>query len=426
MKEQDRIQSQPDAEQLAAASARNPEGAELHPLIGILTQFALRKWLIAKVTGVSLLAGLILCFVLPVRYTAVTRIMPPKQTPSTTTFLNSQMGGLALSDMTSGGLLKDPNAIYIGLLKSRPIADAIIHRFSLTAVYGSRDMTAARKKLESRTEVVSEKSTLISISVTDADKDRAASIANAYTEQLRILSKTISVTEASRRRLFFEEQLQAQKEALAAAEAAFQQVEQNRGLVHLDAQANVIIGSLAALHGQIAAKEVELEALRSYSTEHNPDLQLAERELSAMQAEAAQMELHSQPTGYSDMGLKDVPKAGLEYVRAERELQYQQSFFDLLLKQYEAARLDEAKEAAVIQVVEPAIEPDRISAPARWAILLLSAFTGVFLGLVLARLLRVADLALSDPAYAQAIQGLKCAISGSKATEPSRSPWPVA
>lgn len=388
--------------------------------IEVLTQLAESKQLIAKVTGTSILIGLIVCFALPVRYTAVTTIMPPKQTQSTTTFLNSQMAGGSLADMAGGGgLLKDPNAIYIGLLKSRPIADTIIGKFCLTKVYRSRDMTAARKDLEDNTQVVSEKSTLISISVTDGDKKRAADMANAYTEQLRVLSKTISVTEASRRRLFFEEQLASQREALIAAEVAFQQVQQSKGLVHLDAQANVMIGSLAVLHGQIAAKEVDLQALRSYSTEHNPEVQLAERELSTMQGEAGQMEQHSQPTGYSDMGLKDLPKAGLDYVRAERELQYQQSFFDLLLRQYEAARLDEAKEAAVIQVVEPAIEPDRKSAPKRIAILLLSTSIGLFLGFVLARMLNSIKVELSDPERARALRKLRCAFIGQRYREDS-------
>jgi uncharacterized protein involved in exopolysaccharide biosynthesis len=412
MVEKDSIRPQRGAEPQATALSEDHESAQLHQVIDVLTQLALRKRLIAGVSGFSLLAGIILCIALPVRYTAVTRIMPPKQTQSTTSLLNSQLGGAALSDMAGGGgFLKDPNAIYIGLLKSRPVADVIIEKFGLRKAYASRDMTAAREKLESNTQIVSERSTLISISVTDSDKKRAADLANAYTDQLRILSKTISVTEASRRRLFFEEQLKSQKEALVAAETAFQQVQKNMGLVHLDAQAGVIIGSLASLHGQIAAKEVELQTLRSYSTEHNPDVQMAELELSAMQAEASQIKQHSQPTGYSDMGLKDIPTAGLEYVRAQRELQYQQSFFDLLLRQYEAARLDEAKEAAVIQVVEPAIEPDRKSAPNWLSILSFSASIGVFLGFVLVRLLRWAESTASNSAHTGALRKLKCAIA---------------
>lgn len=215
------------------------------------------------------------------------------------------------------------------------------------------------------------------------------------------------VPEASRRRLFFEEQLKSEEESLIGAEIAFQQVQLKKGLVHLDAQTNVIIGSLAALRGQIAAKEVELQALRSYSTEHNSEVQLAERELSAMQGEAAQMEQHSQTNGYSDIGLKDVPKAGLDYIRAERELQYQQSLFDMLLRQYEAAKLDEAKEAATIQVVEPAIPPDKKSSPHRAQILLLFTALGF---LSACSYLYLSDLVQRNSDIAQSLAELRVAL----------------
>jgi len=400
-------------------SPQHPSGAATtemvsapdHTLIDVLTQLALRKWLIAKVTGISIVIGLILCFVLPVRYTAVTMIMPPKQTQSTTSFLNTQLVGGGLGDMAAGGLLKDPNAIYIGLLKSRPVADAIIYQFGLMKVYNAHDMTGARKELKKNTEIVSEKSTLLSISVTDGDKKRAAEMANTYAEKLRELSKTISFTEASRRRIFFEEQLKTQKEVLIQAEVAFQQIQQTKGLLRLDTQAGMIIGSLAAMRGQIAAKEIQLQALRSYSTEHNSDVQLVERELATMQAEATQMEQHSQANSYSDMGLKDVPKAGMEYIHAQRELQYQEALYDTLMRQFEAARLDESKEAAVIQVVEPAIPPERKSAPKRWLLLPLFTFGGLFAGCLLAQLAWWLKRAQSDPEHATQLRGLKCALT---------------
>jgi uncharacterized protein involved in exopolysaccharide biosynthesis len=399
----------------ASLDHRDAEAMPDHTMIDALTQLVIRKWLIARVAGVSILIGLILCFALPTRYTAITMIMPPKQTQSTTSFLNSQMSMGGLGDAGGALGLKDPNAIYIGLLKSRPIADAIIAQFNMASVYHSKDMTAARKKLRQNTEVLSEKSTLISISVTDKDRKRAAAIANAFTEQLRVLSKSISLAEATRRRVFFEAQLKNQKEVLIADEVAFQQVQQSKGLVHLDAQANVIIGSLAQLHAQIAAKEVELQALRSYSTEHNPDVQLTEREISTMEAEAGHMEQHSQSTGYSDMGLKDVPKAGLEYIRAERELQYQQSLYDLLLRQYEAARLDEAKEAAVIQVVEPAIEPERISSPKRALMMVLFGILGTLIGSIWALILWWRELVQEfDPVVAKRLADLTRALRGAK------------
>jgi uncharacterized protein involved in exopolysaccharide biosynthesis len=271
-------------------------------------------------------------------------------------------------------------------------------------------MTAARKKLAKRTAITSEKTGFISVSVTDKDKQRAAQMANAYTDELRTLTKTLAVTEASQRRLFYEEQLKQAKEALVSAELAFQQVQQNKGLVQLDAQAKAMIESEAALRAQVAAKQVEVQALRSYSTENNPDVQLAERQLSTLQAEASHLGQGNHGVGFSDMGLADVPGAGLEYLRADHELRYRQALMDMLMKQYDAARLDEAKDAAIIQVVEPAIEPDRKSSPKRALIIVLSTFVGFFFGCILALFLWGKELAQLDPDVAKQIQEFRCAL----------------
>ena len=164
-------------------------------------------------TGIAFLIGIVVSLLLPVSYTATTEIMTPQQTQQSTALLMSQ---LALNPSTtsplSGGAggalsLRNPNELYMGLLASRPIADGIITEFGLAGVYHAGDMTAARKALADRTTVISEKSTLISISVTDTDKKRAADIANAYPEQLRALTKNLAVTEASQRRLFYEQRL---------------------------------------------------------------------------------------------------------------------------------------------------------------------------------------------------------------------------
>jgi len=208
-----------------------PEGS----FIDMLTQIARQKWLVATVTAISMAVGLIVAFLLPVRYTAVTKLMPPQQTQSSGMMMVNQMmggGASSLAAMAGGGLgLKNPNDIYIGLLKSRPIADGIIQKFGLVGVYHSKDMTAARKKLAGYTEITSEKSGMLAVSVEDKDKKRAADMANAYTDQLRILTKTVAVSEASQRRLFYEEQLQQAKDSLVQAEVSFQQVQQKKGLV---------------------------------------------------------------------------------------------------------------------------------------------------------------------------------------------------
>jgi uncharacterized protein involved in exopolysaccharide biosynthesis len=361
-------------------SGANGEPCEIG-ILELLTELARRKSLFAKVIGASSAIGITLCLVLPAHYTATTKIMPPQQAQSTASMMMNQIMGSGSDPLASiaGGALtpKSPNDLYLGLISSRPVADAIIEQFGLVQVYRVNDMTAARKALALNTLVSSEKSGFIAVSVTDRDKKRAADIANAYPEQLRVLTKSLAVTEASRRRLFYEDQLRQAKDSLIQAEVGFQQVQQEKGLVQLDAQAKSIIESLAQIRARIAAKEVEVEALRSYSTDRNPDLELAQNELSSLRSQAEQMATRNNTNGFADLGLKQVSGAGLEYLQADHELRYRQALFDVLLKQLDTAKLDEAKDSAIIQVVEPAIMPERRSAPRRALVLLTWVFIGV-------------------------------------------------
>jgi tyrosine-protein kinase Etk/Wzc len=401
----------PSLEGTGAATIRNSPG-EIS-LLEILTALARRKWLIGIVTGSAMLIGVALAFLLPVRYTATTRIMPPQQTPSTALMMNqlAASGSGSLAALASGGLgLKNPNDIYIGLLESRPVADSIIHDFGLQKAYRSKNLSSARRTLAGRTTIASEKSNLLSISVTDRDKNRAAAIANAYTDQLRVLTQNLAVSEASQRRLFYEGQMKQAKDALVSADLAFQQVQQQKGLVSLDAQSKTILEGLAGLRAEAAAKQVQVQALRSYSTERNPDLQLAERELGTLQAESAQLTQRSHSREFANLGLADVPSAGLDYLRAQHELLYRQTLFDLLIKQYDVARLDEAKEAAIIQVVEPAIPPDRKSAPKRALILVVCTVMGFFFGCLLSLLAWWKENLMAEPVLAGQLRELKRAL----------------
>lgn len=386
-------------------------------LIETLTRLCRQKGFIATVTGLALLAGAA-SYLLPARYTAATSIMPPHQTQSATTLLMSQLAGAGagtLAAAASGGLgFRNPDDIYIALLKSRPVADAMINQFGLEKEYHARDMTEARQKLAKYTSIVSDRSELIVISVSDRNKRQAAAMANAYTDQLRALTQTLAVTEASQRRLFYEEQLKLAKDELVRGELALEQVQQKKGLVQLDAQTKAMIEGLADLRAEIAAKEVQVQALRSYSTDQNPELQLAERELDSLRGEAAHMEQHSASPDSANLGLRDVPGASLEYLEAAHEVAYRQTLFDLLIKQYDAARLDEAHDAAVIQVVESAIPPDRPSSPHHFLIMVLSMFLG-FAGAITYVL--VADSVQANAELARKLQELRIALLHRAVTE---------
>jgi tyrosine-protein kinase Etk/Wzc len=352
-------------------SPNHRESPLLVSLLEILTGAARRKWTIAIITCLAAFAGIAYSLLSPVKFTATTKLLTPTQTPSTAVLMMNQLGNSGLGSLSAaaaGGFgLKSPNDVYIGLLRVRPIEEGIIKQFKLIDYFHVKDMTAARKELEDNTSLTSDKSQLITLSFTDKDKARAAEIANAYTEQLRILTQSLALTEASQRRLFYESQLRRAKEEFDSAELAFQRVQQTKGLVNPDAQARALIARLTDLRAQAAAKQVELQALRSYSTERNPETQLVENQLASLREQADQLEERtSAATG--DRNLTVVAGASLEYLRSQHEVQYRQTILDLLMKQYDASLLDEAKQGTLIQVVESAVPPERKSSPHRLAI----------------------------------------------------------
>jgi tyrosine-protein kinase Etk/Wzc len=359
-----------------------PSGCHVLDLLIILSR---RKQIILRTTlAAAVLAGIV-SLLLPNRYTATANILPPQQSPSLAASMIGQLGALGpMAAMAQKDLgLKNPNDLYVGMLRSRTTEDALIRRFDLLRVYRDQKMSDGRRDLENASSIVLGKEGFVTISVEDKDRSRAAQIANAYVEQLRQLTQDLAVTEAGQRRLFFERQLELAKNNLADAEQALKETEQKTGLIQLDGQAKAIIEAVVRVRALMAAKEVELHAMRLFSTEQNPDVMLGEQQLSGLRAQLALMEKQSSGSGdvqvsAGNVAVGNVPEAGLQYVRKLRDLKYAETIFELLAKQYEAARLDEAKTAAIIQVLDPAIEPDRKSSPPRSLIVVIVTLLGFF------------------------------------------------
>jgi capsule polysaccharide export protein KpsE/RkpR len=243
--------------------------------------------------------GGILALSLPNRYTATANILPPQQNASSAASMIGQLGALGpMAAMAQKDLgLKNPNDLYVGMLRSRTTEDALIRRFDLLRVYRDREMSDARQDLEGNSNILLGKEGFIAISVEDKDRTRAPQIANGYVEQLRQLTQNLAVTEAGQRRMFFERQLELAKNNLADAEQALKQSEQTTGLIQLDGQAKAIIDSVIKLRALLASKEVELHAMRLFSTEQNPDVRLGEQQLSGLREQLALLENRSPGTG---------------------------------------------------------------------------------------------------------------------------------
>jgi uncharacterized protein involved in exopolysaccharide biosynthesis len=223
------------------------------------------------------------------------------------------------------------------------------------------------------------------LSVTDLDPHRAAEMANGWIEEYRHLTATLATSEAAQRRAFFERLLSAAHDNLASAEDNLKQVEQRTGVIELDGQAHAMIASAAVLHAQVASKQVEIQAMRQFAADQNPDLERAQRELSGLEGQLAAMDASSDRQGGDLVAPKGkFGEGGLEYARALREVKYRETIQELLTRQYEGARVDEARQGALVQIVDPAVAPDRPSSAYRLWILIGALLGSLPLGLLVA------------------------------------------
>lgn len=336
-------------------------------LLDLLIVIGRRKKFLAVSTLVVGTLALIVTFLIPKRYTATTTVLPPQQGSSLSAALLSQVGNLgALGSLAGGSLgLKNPADMTIALLRSRSVEDALIQRFDLMKLYKAKVPSDARKSLENHTSIDSNiKDGLVRIEIEDRDPKRAADIANAYVDEYQRFSQHLAIGEAGQRRLFFERQLVEAKNNLAGAEEALKASQQKSGMIQLDSQAKALIESVAALRAQIAAKEVQIRSLSLSETPSNPDILMAREQLAALQSQLRQIG-GTQSGEDSDLIVPrgKIPEAGMDYIRKLRDVKYNELIFELLAKQFEVAKLDEAREGAIIQVVDPAVPPDRKSFP---------------------------------------------------------------
>ena len=404
------LQEHAESSPVPPTAGRDTKDDEIS-LLDLLIVLAERKRIIFRVTAVFAILAIIVSLVLPKRYTATVTLLPPQQNSSMGAALASQLGNLGGMAALAGGSLglKNPNDMFVGMLKSRTVEDAMVQHFGLMQEYDRKYLSDARKTFESRATIDgSGKDGLIHISVEDRDPQRAAELANGYVNQFRIQSQHLAITEASQRRLFFEQQLEQAKDNLAIAEEALKQTEQKTGLIQLDSQARALIESAASLRAQVAAKEVQIQGIRTYATGENAQLVEAQQELDSMRAQLAKLGgSEDSASGGLIVPKGQVPAAGLEYVRKLREVKYNETIFDILARQFEAAKLDEAKQGGLIQVVDPAVTPDRKSSPKRTLIVVVATVCGFLLGVLWAFMAKALENAQNNPEDRERLAQLK-------------------
>ena len=338
------------------------------------------------------LVALGVSFLLKPTYIAETSIMTPQQQQGTAAAMMAQLG--ALAGLAGGGAApKSPAELYIGLLKSRTIADRMIDRFSMMKMPKIETREDAREILEKVTGISAGRDGLITVKVVSKIPRLSAAMANAYVEELSSLTDRLAVTEAQKRRQFLEKEVAKIKENLAKAEVALG----GSGVSENTLKFNpVTMGQgIATLRAQIMAKELQLSSMRGYLTENSLSFQQARQELAALRAQLGKQE-NTQPTGEN-----------AEYVNRYREYKYQEVLFEQISKQYEMARIDEIKDGAVIQIVDVAVVPERNERMAKPLFAFLAALAAAFLLLPFVFVRSALKNARQDPESASRLDAVR-------------------
>lgn len=358
-----------------------PAGEEVRSIDfgGMLQILYRRRRFIVRVTLVFLVIATLLSMVIKPRYTAVATFVPPSSTGSSSAAALAGQLSSALGLGASMGGVKSPGDLYVGILKSRSIAALLVQRFHLEQVYREKKESLAEKDLASNsTFEVGVKDAIVSVSVTDKDPARARDMANGYLEALKITSAGLSLTESSQRRRFFEDRLAREKEELAAAEIALKQTQEKTGLIAPAGQTAAEIQAVAQLRAQITGREVQLAALRHDETEQSPDVIRLRNEIDSLQSQVGSMENGKEGGPHGDISASQVPAMALDYIRKARDVKYHETLFEIIAKQYEVARLDEAN-STPLQILDHATLPDSRSGPPRLLIILGGTISGFFL-----------------------------------------------
>ena len=363
----------------ASAAVETPQNRSIDLAAVLATLVRERRFILIFTFSTFALATLI-GLVLPARYTSDVAFIPPSANAgnSAAAALAGQLSSLGAGDLL-GGSGKTTADLYSGILKSRSVLSEVVKKFDLMHLYGEKRESLAERRLSADSSVtVDTKSTIVTLSVTQKSPALAHDIAAAFIESLRGTEGRLALTQSSQRRLFFGQQLAKEKDALEDAEVALKKTEEQSGLIAPTGQTESQIRTIAETQAQVASRQVALAALLQSATEQNPEVIRLRSEIENLQSQLARIQNGGAKGTVGAIPTSRVPEVQLEYVRREREVKYHEALFEMLSKQYEAARIDEARDAPMLQVLDPPSYPDARSGPKRLYFML----GGLFLGLL--------------------------------------------
>jgi len=334
---------------------------------------------------------------------AATAVMIVPQGNITSGVLQQQLS-LTTADLLGGGY-----EIYGDILESRTVADHIISDYNLQAVYGTTKLENAENILGALTKVKTEREGLIRVTVQDTSPQRAADLANDYLRQLDILNGQLVLTSIGQQRAYLEREMVNEKNALADSEVALKEVEESGSGLTPDAVAKSGLTALDQTRAQLRAEQIRLAALLTGDTEANPEVVRTRSEIAGLNVQLNSLQSGS-TSNENGVPIRQVPQQELEFTRRQREVLFHETLFDLLAKQFEEAKQQEARTPSIVQVLDPAVPSSHKAWPPRTYYGALAAIAGIVVGTFLVVLRGFASAYTGNPRNAEKLIILKASL----------------
>ncbi len=350
-----------------------------------------RRWM-SRVAVYALLASTVIAFLIPARYRSTSQLMPPDS--QSVSGLATAVAAMSGSAGGLGGIagellgLKSTSDTFVGILTSRTVQDKLIQQFDLQKLYWDRRMEDARIDLAENTSIsVDRKSQIISITVTDKSPQRAAAMTQAYVEELNRLVAELSTSSARRERIFLEGRLQAVSHDLEESEKDFSQFASKNTAIDIKEQGKAMVEAAATLEGQLIAAQSEYEGLKQIYTDNNVRVRSVKARIDELRHQLEKLggkgesatSVSDQPGDSMYPSIRKLPLLGVQYADLYRRTKIQEAVLETLTKEYELAKVQEAKEIPTVKVLDVANIPDKKSFPPRLLIIFLGtalAFAG--------------------------------------------------
>ena len=354
------------------------------------------------ILGCGLAAFLIMLAVMlhtPPRFSA-TAVMIIPQGNITSSLLEARISSTT-ADLLGGGY-----ELYADMVKSRAVADRLIDDNNLKSVYKVSELENAESILGAMTKVETQREGVLRVTVQDRDPQRAATLANDYLHQLDLLNSRLVLTSIGQERAYLERELIKEKDALADAEVALKQVQESTSGVSPDAAANAGLSALENTRAQLRADQIHLDALLTGETEQNPEVVRLRSQIAGLNAQLDELQ-RGAASITNGVPTSQVPEKVLIYTRRLRDVKFHETLFDLLEKEFEEAKQQEAKTPTIVQVLDPAVPAIHKAWPPRTYYCIMAGIIGILMGIVVVALRAFILAYISNPRNAEKLDQLK-------------------